>query len=437
MVERDAYIDLVFRNGLKDLEVLPPQGVWEDIEPSLNKIGRPLLWLRIAAGVAVLFSLGALAFYVGKQNNKELLSPSISFDQNIPTSYEPAVIQSPQVLVKVTELQVSSNSGNKLAQPEKSTYLDYIVSSSEEILGEVDIDAKSLAVTVAEMSAGEEAVPVLENKGFFINPSKWFKLAPSNDTKIKRWMLGALAAPTYYLKPSPNKVNLTTMLQNSEENLMTYSGGLSFSYSINRKISIQSGLYYSSMANRVNGVDSYSGFRRFANTKSSSDFEVLTTNGSIIATNSNIFLTDNGGNRIATVYTIDVFDPDKASLEYLTSSIQQNFEYLEIPVILRYKLLDKKIDINFLGGMSYNLLITNSAYAISGGRHIQIGKTEGINPLAFSSSLGLGVGYDFSDKLTFNIEPTLRYYLSKTSDRTDGKNHPYLLGIYSGIFYKF
>ena len=437
MVERDAYIDLVFRNGLKDLEVLPPQGVWENIEPSLSKIGKPLVWLRIAAGIAVIFSLGALTLYVGKQNNKELLSPSISLNKNLPMFDVTSVIQSPQILAKSSEIQGTSKTGNQLAHPEKATYLNYIVSSSEEILGEVDKNASSLAVAVVEMSAGDKSVPILGNKGFVINPSKWFKLAPSNDTKIKRWMLGALAAPTYYLKSNPNKVNLTTMLQNSEENLITYSGGLSFSYSINRKISIQSGLYYSAMANRVNGVDSYSGFLKFANTKSSSDFEVLTTNGSIIATNSNIFLTDNGGNRIATAYTIDVFDPAKANLEYITGSIRQNFEYLEIPIILRYKLLDKKIDINFLGGMSYNLLISNSAYAISGGRHILIGETEGINPLAFSSSLGLGLGYDFSDKLTFNIEPTLRYYLSKTSDRTDGKNHPYLLGIYSGIFYRF
>ena len=437
MVERDAYIDLVFRNGLKDLEVLPPQGVWEDIEPSLNKTGRPFPWLRIAAGVAVLLSLGAFAFYLGKQNSNELAVPSISFNQIIPTLDEIPIIQSPQIVSTGSEIQTFSKTGTQVTQPKKATYLDYIVSSSEDILGTVDVNARSLAVAVVAIRAEEESVPVLGNKGFVINPSKWFKLAPSNDAKIKRWMLGALAAPTYYLKSNPNKVNLTTMLQNSEQNLMTYSGGLSFSYSINKKISIQSGLYYSSMANRVNGVDSYSGFLRFANTKSSSDFEVLTTNGSIITTNSNIFLTDNGGNRIATAYTIDVFDPAKANLEYLTGAIQQNFEYLEIPVILRYKLLDKKVDINFLGGMSYNLLISNAAYAISGGKHFLIGKTEGINPLAFSSSLGLGVGYDFSDKLTFNLEPTIRYYLSKTSDRTDGKNHPYLLGIYSGIFYRF
>ena len=104
---------------------------------------------------------------------------------------------------------------------------------------------------------------------------------------------------------------------------------------------------------------------------------------------------------------------------------------------MKYKLLDKKIDINILGGLSYNLLVGNSVYTISEGKHVNIGKTEGVNPLAFSSSLGLGMGYDFSKKISFSLEPTMRYYLSTMGDRTDGKNHPYLLGIYSGIFYKF
>lgn len=117
--------------------------------------------------------------------------------------------------------------------------------------------------------------------------------------------------------------------------------------------------------------------------------------------------------------------------------VRQSFQYLEVPVIMRYKVLDKKIDLNLLGGLSYNLLIGNSVYAASAGRNVLIGKTEGINPIAFSSSVGFGMAYDISKKLSLNLEPTMRYYLSKTGDRTDGRNHPYLFGVYSGIFYKF
>ena len=37
MDERGANIDLVFRNGLKDYEVLPPAEVWENINPAVRK----------------------------------------------------------------------------------------------------------------------------------------------------------------------------------------------------------------------------------------------------------------------------------------------------------------------------------------------------------------------------------------------------------------
>ena len=33
MDEKGANIDLVFRNGLKDFEVLPPPEVWDNIHP--------------------------------------------------------------------------------------------------------------------------------------------------------------------------------------------------------------------------------------------------------------------------------------------------------------------------------------------------------------------------------------------------------------------
>ena len=32
MSEKGANIDLLFRNGLKDYEVLPPAGVWEGVK---------------------------------------------------------------------------------------------------------------------------------------------------------------------------------------------------------------------------------------------------------------------------------------------------------------------------------------------------------------------------------------------------------------------
>ena len=49
MDDRKANIDLLFRNGLKDFEVLPPPEVWNNILPAIRKKQRYVALLRTAA----------------------------------------------------------------------------------------------------------------------------------------------------------------------------------------------------------------------------------------------------------------------------------------------------------------------------------------------------------------------------------------------------
>jgi hypothetical protein len=132
-----------------------------------------------------------------------------------------------------------------------------------------------------------------------------------------------------------------------------------------------------------------------------------------------------------------VFDPNKASLQPVNNSLNQNFSYLEFPVILRYKLIDKTIGINLIGGLSYNLLVHNSVYTTLDGNIYPVGDTKGLNPLSLSSSLGMGMEYNVSSKLSLNLEPTFRYFLNPFSVTTGTFIHPYSFGIFSGVSYKF
>ena len=49
MDERRANIDLAFRNGLKDYEVLPPPDVWNCIDSRIIRKKRPVYFMRAAA----------------------------------------------------------------------------------------------------------------------------------------------------------------------------------------------------------------------------------------------------------------------------------------------------------------------------------------------------------------------------------------------------
>ena len=441
MDKRGANIDIVFRNGLEDYEVLPPQEVWDNIHPVVKRKRRPFILLRAAALIAVVLSMSFLAYRWSREVstghestvvalNVETTSPVISPDiiRTIPvTGKENKVIQGSQK-TKIKSTQDLTNT------PDDENNISPAV-------GYLQVP-NSLSASETPLLHGPRLVTLNspQNKTFQIEEIKEQYLPENNAVKgTDRWSIAAMASPTYYSRFNSGNDELSKQLMASEENLISYSGGVAFSYKINKRFSIQSGLYYSSVGQMVDGINSFGGFQKYGNTaKGDPNFKVLTTNGTVRTNNADVFLLSNGPvERITTNYTNDVFDPIKANLLYLNNTLRQNFSYLELPIVLRYKFVDRMIDLNLIGGVSYNMLVNNSVYTMVDGGKYPIGETEGLNLLTVSSSLGMGMEYSFSDKLSLNLEPTFRYYLNPFNEMTGSKIHPYSFGIFSGVSYKF
>ena len=441
MVNRDANIDLLFRNGLKDYEVLPPVQVWNNIFPVVRKKQRPVLFLRSAALIAVLLSVSFLAY---------------RWSREIPTSDQNLTLAMDGESVQFAD--ISSGSGNlKTALPNmiKSEKANRDVITDKQLFTAIP-DEHEIVSDNESVMPEMEYLPVNNN---LLRPSSIqtirglsYSVDNSNSVynslenldyelpkeKVDRWSVTAMASPTIYMRPELTTSDVATQINSSEQSKISYSGGVGFAYKISKKFSIQSGLYYSSIGNEVDGINSFAGFRDYDYTKGDHNFEVLTSNGRIYTDNADVFLRDNsGGDRVLTRYTNDVFDPLKANLSYINNSLVQNFSYLEMPVIVRYKLIDKSIDFNLIGGFSYNLLVNNSVHTVVDGNRYNVGKTAGVNPLMISSSVGMGMEYNLSDKFSLNLEPTFRYYLNPFIELPGTKTHPYSFGIFSGLSYKF
>ncbi|MCX6325259.1 MAG: outer membrane beta-barrel protein [Bacteroidia bacterium] len=440
MDERGANIDLVFRNGLKDFEVLPPPEVWDNIHPVIKRKQRPFILIRAAALITLVISISFLTYRLSREKlpgpdntvialNEEAASPSISSSIDKPITFA----AEGNKLLKNPSKTLAENIPDKAIEPENKMTSSPDVAYLQE--------TKSLSMNKAK--------PLYEPPLASLNSSRknTFKIKepdeqflPWNST-IKgtgRWSIAAMASPTYYSKFNSDNSEISKQLMASEQPLISYSGGVAFSYKINKRFSIQSGLYYSSLGQKVEGINSFGGFQKYENTKGDHNFEVLTTNGSVYTNNADVFLIATGpGERILTSYTSDVFDPEKASLQYINNTLRQFFSYVELPIVLRYKVVDKAIDINLIGGVSYNLLVNNSVYTMVDGGKYPIGTTKGLNPVSLSSSLGMGMEYNLSDNLSLNLEPTFRYYLNPFNEVTGSKIHPYSFGIFSGVSYKF
>ena len=103
---------------------------------------------------------------------------------------------------------------------------------------------------------------------------------------------------------------------------------------------------------------------------------------------------------------------------------------------MTYNLLNKKFGIQIIGGFSTLFLQDNNIIITSDGRNILLGKANNLNNLNFSTNIGLDIGYGFMKSFEFNIEPILKYQLNTFNTNT-GNFKPYIMGIYSGLRYKF
>jgi hypothetical protein len=453
MVNKDANIDLLFRDGLKDLEILPPVGVWGSIFPVIRKKEKPYILLRSAALIAVLVSIGFLAYRWGSERSSGLQNPLVALnEESVPfQNNTPVEVLKPQSQVKSSALNATRNRTNgnnpvaavQSGQENNEISAPEIIPVSNNISNSIDL-VKTMNKPVVSnfyfkaenrLQSGNKFQTENKLNDSYVMPDESDYLIPKDNSG--KWSLSAVASPSYYLRTQSGSDEISKQVNSSEQTKMSYSGGMGFAYRISKKLSVQSGLYYTSIGQEIENIYSFSGFGRFDNTKSDHNFEVLTSGGVIFTDNDDVFLLDNRGERVLTRYTNDVFDPAKANLSPVSNSLHQTFSYLEMPLILRYKLIDKSIDFNLIGGLSYNLLVNNSVHTYVDGKKYFVGETEGLNTFMVSSSVGMGMEYSLTRKISLNLEPMFRYYLNPFSEMPGIKTHPYSFGVFSGLFYKF
>ncbi len=440
MDKQEANIDILFRNGLKDYEVLPPREVWNNIRPVIRKRQRPVIFLRAAAMIAVILSLTLLAYRYSIRISAGLenIDLTVGRETDRPVINTTVAVNSPVIKIR-NKMPVLADASTTETGSQNSDAVSENVIAIQNILYPTLTDRMPV-----NKRPGPGTINLSElyrnTPGAFSETENPTLYVPENTVEptSQRWSIAALVSPTYYTRFGSGSDEVPSSMVSEEQPVISYAGGVAFSYKINKRFSVQSGLYYSSFGQELSGISTFGGFQRYDYTKGDPNFAVRTANGIVYTNNSDVFLLDNiSENRISTRYTNDVFDPSKANLTYLDNSLRQNFSYLELPVILRYKLVDRTVDFNIIGGVSSNVLVNNSVYAALDGGKYQVGKTEGLNLISFSSSLGMGMEYSFSKNLSLNLEPTFRYYINPFSSFSGMRIHPYSFGIFSGVSYKF
>lgn len=437
MSDRGTNIDILFRNGLEGYEVLPPPEVWDSIKPSLPAKHPAYTLLTAVASVAALVVFATGAWLAAGLINLDMQGESLTLNQqerpegvylqNETEQALPAVNSMPQYTVSVTAGMAPITVNTIRPSSGNFFQFDRIVQSE----AEEQSDESSSELRINPMI---NAAMIFSND----NQEDYLDLLDTENPKIERWSLKAAASPSILMKSTRPGSNEIANILSSEQSMLSFSGGLSLQYNVNNRLAVSAGIYYSGMGQRVDNVTTFTGFEPYLDAKGVNDIVVTTSTGRIVATNPDLYVFDNAGNRVSTAYGANVFDPVKSELPYAGNNMIQNLGFIEMPLMVHYKFIDRKIDLSLVGGLSYSVLVGNSVYATTfSGEKIYAGFTEGVSNFNISSTVGLGVGYSLQNNFSFNLEPLVRYYISSIGENPGPALQPWSLGLMTGLRYRF
>ena len=115
----------------------------------------------------------------------------------------------------------------------------------------------------------------------------------------------------------------------------------------------------------------------------------------------------------------------------------QVFQFVEIPLYFRYRLVDLKFGVDLLGGVNAGVVVGNNAYIDNEFGLQNIGETRDISTLNLSGTVGVGLNYALSKNLSLAVEPRLNYYLNSINKNPEVEYRPYRVGFYTGLYYEF
>jgi hypothetical protein len=470
-------IDKYFKDRTGHYEQQPDEALWERIAAELMPQKKKVVFftaLRIVAGMAILMML-VLGYYFlsGKQDHTR--SGIVSTDQiNAATnadgqqmpltdkhSDDNSTISSSltanhdrDIKSAVTEPLSASEllTGNSLKDQIKGSP-DGFQKEHEEYITEIlpFISRKKGKVVVPpDRSPGLILVhydaPTVLSSDEYLSMQLFDDNTEDNHEKRRHWALNGEFAPLYSFRTVSSDHQASADIQklnNAEEGLLAYAGGVRVSYAAGRRWSVQSGLYYSRYGQEKNDIthNTYFYSNKITGEISSSDIYTVTNSTGVIAVDQNAdsYANTQPEMTITDLNSINSIDGkaiiESQSFEENDMTVTQTFDYLEIPLSVKYMIINRKLGFNVSGGLVTNILVDNSIIIKQNGEKTILGETNEITKVNYLCSVGIGFQYPVLTDLAFSIEPRFRYYLNSINKSAGINVHPYSFGIFAGITY--
>lgn len=460
--EDENKLDQLFRSRLEQYSQEPPSRVWEKVRAGItdgHRTGR-LLYLRWAAAAAIL--LIAVVTGVLLNNNRNEISPGITGKSPVTVSQSkssapennnkqltatiisPAPASYPKQAGATGVSALSQKNGTFSKEKETTIILTREVVSISAIkrlsgLPVNPLHEPELAVINGRGSASgiipaaRDQMPVAS-----VISKKGFTHGGRNN-----WEVGIRISPALSSYTSSHGAEYTRSMTSSGHQPRTdVGGGISVQYAATGRWRLESGVYYS----RAGDKSGSSLGKSIAN----ADYTSITGSGK---NNYTTAVSVNDG-QIAMNSTAGVirFSKTAENAELVASSnsainlntavlasgeFSQIFDLMEIPLSLRYRIIDAKIGVELFSGISTNFVIGNNAFMENASGRNYVGTTSDISTLNFSGLAGIGLKYRLGKNLFMSVEPKASYFLNSLNKSSDVDFRPWRVGISTGLNYKF
>ncbi|MGJ5642953.1 outer membrane beta-barrel protein [Formosa sp. S-31] len=450
------HIDRLFQETLKDFDQKPDPAVWQAIEAELQKKrkqdrGIPIWWKLSGAAALLVLSL-TLGYQFFKSNTKNNPIPKVVIDNNyIETPEIKDAVVNAETDRSTKTIENTKNATDVLdtsrpsttSKPSKNTKTKSFSNSdtstkNEATIGTLTKQSNDTATKETPQSfqlATTHTVPEKElPKASETKQSKSkdtltiedaiaeAKITPEAENKTSKWNVSTSIAPVYYNTSGTGSHLDNQFANNSKSGEINASYGVSVGYAVNNKLKIRSGINNLNLSFNTNDVIIYENASTAYN--SAPQLQHVNTKGQ---QNNMAMLsakTMNSANQLSVLHSGK------------NASINQQISYFEVPLEIEYRLINKKFGLQFIGGFSTFLLNDNQVFSEYNNTKTFIGEANNINNVSFSTNLGIGIDYNFSRHFNINLEPTFKYQLNAFNE-TSGTLKPYLIGIYTGLSYKF
>ena len=314
-----------------------------------------------------------------------------------------------------------------------------VVHSPDEAVVHSPDEAEVLSLEEGEVLSPEEAEILLEESMANV-PGR--EEAGPIDVEVPgdpRWMLGAVFSPLYNYRDATDNALVGTTGQESA--MISYAGGVQVAYRTTRRLALETGVLFNKMGLEIGSSGILNTAMVYDNMAVGSDRyneevkAVTNSMGNIVSNDGEIFVNnyklnatqgpDATNNMFGGIQSHDGVD------------IEQHLDYLEVPVNLRYTLVDRSLKLQIVGGVSTNLLVNNYVTMEGPEGPVEIGYLSNVKNVNYSGNAGLGLAYYFFSSLSISVEPRFRYYLNSVNDGSLPATRPFTFGLYTGLSYIF